>query len=1468
MKVFKRFLVVAGTCLAAFGMQASCYEYNTAGGTANLGASTQINSTDRICLFQGTVNLNAGASIVCGGNESGSCNFLGVDKSNAATLNVNGGTLHCSLAKGAGFLKLSANDYNQTATLNINSGTVTVDRELWTCTHWNNNNGSAGRGIVNVNGGTLDVNNFIVGADANSSGTTEVFLRLGVLAVNKIQFRSYNKQVVSLEGGILRAKAVNIFDVTTYPYQDTEGRVIQIANRHTVTFDNAGFNQVIPTMIGNGVLRLTGQGTFSCAEPEQTICIQLAGTMLNLGTLSADTTALMLPTNGFSAVAASTLAVMLPENPSGRYALVSGVLSRAVLDYLTVTGGGAGRLVLEDGTLYLDFSGAAEKGLVYSDANGGTDSPSGEHGYLSFLNGAGAFTLGSEGLTLTEHGAIYDASTAAQTITAPVDFSAPLADIEVAAGGSLALNGKITATNLQKTGDGALVFGHPESSFSKLVLGGGLIDFGGNTYTGKVSVLAECRGMGREMVLTNGTFVSRLVGSADDRLDYRDYHIRIAKGAVLDLSGTGRAGDWGRVAIGNATVAAYGDDSVETRFTVEGGTVILGGNHSGNCNFVGVDQPGTAILEILDGVFRATNANANTSWSSGGALRIAANSSATGIVRVKGGRFEIPYDLSLATQYNNTNGGSGNATFEQTGGFSDLCYSYIGFASAGSGSGTMNLTGGEMSCVFLYALGYGTQTLYIDNYTIHAESNDNANYGFLCTAGSKDSYPKSYTVGEHGFTADTAGHSVSMSIPFAGPGAITVTGGGTMTMRGDLANAGGIIVDAGTTLSFAGNRKVTGPIVFADGTAFKTTLPDDGTVTTIEAPLVTPSEGRITLRVAGSTYARGTFLTGNLSQFNLANVDVVCEDENFQGQLVVVNGQIELLVAPKESAIWTGAISTAWSIGSNWASGFAPLADRALVFDAADRLVSENDLAAGTTYTSLTFGERAGAYTINGNAFALSAATPIQQFNAVTNVINAPVSLGANTTIRQVNPAGGLVLAKVTATGDLKKDGAGMLALGDVSGFNGNVTISDGLLKFTDPQHFLPSSKAVKTSPGTGRRPIIDFGGATTAAQVGLGSVLNCPSEIRNGTWNLGNSEMKLGVNYVVFGEGMNFVTTSRLLMGNGNGNNGAHLELLEGAGTVAFGGNSSGVCNFLTVDTSYTSTITIRGGLMHFSSTVNRDGGYFRTSCAQNNSLTPNSIIEVFGGEMRADKAITLSTPYNGEAQLANPSHGTTTATISGTGLVNTPYLGEGMTSGASRDKVYLTVKDGGTLEVGELRANAYGSVTNTFDGGVVKAKKDNAQWLNDVTPAENYGHKWSIGAKGLTFDLAGYSVGVNVAFAATGDIVVTNTATTAGTFTLNQTLLPAARTLKLSGGTMLRLGEGTAFDGKVAFDKGSEVVVDESVKVKLNTVLLTASAITGLPSGIVKNGRPYSCRLKIEDVEGGQSLVACAGAMVIYVR
>ena len=85
--------LAAAVSLCAAGTWADCYKYDVANGTVNLGSETQIDSTDRFIIYQGTVNLNEGASIRSGGNTSGSCNFIGVDRNGVSgVLNINGGT--------------------------------------------------------------------------------------------------------------------------------------------------------------------------------------------------------------------------------------------------------------------------------------------------------------------------------------------------------------------------------------------------------------------------------------------------------------------------------------------------------------------------------------------------------------------------------------------------------------------------------------------------------------------------------------------------------------------------------------------------------------------------------------------------------------------------------------------------------------------------------------------------------------------------------------------------------------------------------------------------------------------------------------------------------------------------------------------------------------------------------------------------------------------------------------------------------------------------------------------------------------------------------------------------------------------------------------------------------------------------------------------------------------------------------
>ena len=113
-KTWFRALVAAVICAASANALADCYKYDVSNGTvANLGSEKQIDSTDRFIIYQGTVNLNAGASVKCGGNTSGSCNFIGVDRNNVSgVLNINGGTFWCATAKGSGYLGVGNNNRN------------------------------------------------------------------------------------------------------------------------------------------------------------------------------------------------------------------------------------------------------------------------------------------------------------------------------------------------------------------------------------------------------------------------------------------------------------------------------------------------------------------------------------------------------------------------------------------------------------------------------------------------------------------------------------------------------------------------------------------------------------------------------------------------------------------------------------------------------------------------------------------------------------------------------------------------------------------------------------------------------------------------------------------------------------------------------------------------------------------------------------------------------------------------------------------------------------------------------------------------------------------------------------------------------------------------------------------------------------------------------------------------------------
>lgn len=760
-------------------------------GSATLGAGYTLDTSGRLLIYQGSLTLNEGAYMKFGGNNSGSCNFIGIENGySGAVVNINGGTLWCSTDNGSGYLAVgSGSGKNNTSTLTLNSGVLKVDAVLRSSAQWDDKVGVTASGTITINGGEATAGTVYMGTKTVSTGTSTLNLNGGTLTTGNITFRTGNGQVFTWHNGTLVATKANIFNVESFNASNTKTRTMQITGI-PASFDTAGFAQSIPAFTGTGKLRLTGGGAVTFEQSTLTYGLIFDGITLNLGTLDAGTTPITTP--NLEIIGPATLNVTLPESPSGRYPLIACTSSLdGSLGQITVSGGGAGVLIRDGNTLYLSFDAAdADTALVYSAAAGGADTPA-ESSYsrLAFTDTAGAFTVGGDGLAFSQD--IADASVTAQAITAPVTLSTANSSIYVAEGGRLALSGGLTATTPRKDGPGTLVLANATLP-STIVPREGVLDLGGNTYSGTLN-FGSRRYNDEEITLTNGTW------RATGNLNWQGSTVAIADGFTVDLTASN-----GRVAIGYGGVDT--DGAVTTRLIIDGGTVKAAGNRNSSCNFIGVDRWGTAILEVKRGTFHANGADA--------CIRIGVNNrtSQTGIVRVNGGLFKIDNDLSLATQYNGTSGATSDGRFELSGGVADVNYFYLGGTSSSTGSGTVNLTGGVLEVVRLQCLAYNTQTLVADGATIRAKRDDTAAAPFMSKVASADGYAKNYTIGAGGLTIDTAGHNVHCDIPWTGEGGFTIMGSGSLALCAPPEFTGNVVISNGTTLVMTNSATFAGTV--------------------------------------------------------------------------------------------------------------------------------------------------------------------------------------------------------------------------------------------------------------------------------------------------------------------------------------------------------------------------------------------------------------------------------------------------------------------------------------------------------------------------------------------------------------------------------------------------------------------------------------------------------------------------------
>ena len=791
-KSARRVLAVAAVSLCAGNALGAAWQWSNTTTAASLGPETYIDSTGQIDVYCGTVNINEGAFLKLGGNQNSTCNYIGVDNDANAAVNINGGTLWCAASNGSGYLGIGINSRSKaySATLTLNSGTLKVDGQIRSAVGWNSAASVNKTGTVTINGGTAEVGQFVLGSTSGGTGSSVLNLTGGSLTLNEMYFRACNGQTFTWGNGTLVAGRANVFKLDNYTSVNSKTRTMQITGS-PASFDTAGYAQSIPAFTGTGKLRLTGGGAVTFEQSTLTYGLIFDGIALNLGTLDAGTTPLTTP--NLEIIGPATLNVTLPASPTGRYPLIACTSSLdGSLGQITVSGGGAGVLVRDGNTLYLSFDPAdAAVGLVYSAATGGVDTPA-ESSYtrLVFTDAAGAFTVGGDGLTLTQH--IADESASEQTVTAPVTLSTANSSIYVAEGGRLALSGGLAATTPRKDGPGTLVLANATLP-STIVPREGVLDLGGNTYSGTLN-FGSRRYNDEEITLTNGTW------RATGNLNWQGSTVAIADGFTVDLTASN-----GRVAIGYGGVDT--DGAVTTRLIIDGGTVKAAGNRNSSCNFVGVDRWGTAILEVKRGTFHANGADA--------CIRIGVNNrtSQTGIVRVSGGLFKIDNDLSLATAYNGTGGATSNGRFELSGGVADVNYFYLGATSSNTGRGEMSLTGGVLEVGVLKCLAYNTQTLLADGATIRAKRDDTAAAPFMAKVASADGYAKSYTIGAGGLTIDTAGHNVHCDIPWTGEGGLTIMGdGGSLALCAPPAFTGDVVISNATTLVMTNSATFAGTV--------------------------------------------------------------------------------------------------------------------------------------------------------------------------------------------------------------------------------------------------------------------------------------------------------------------------------------------------------------------------------------------------------------------------------------------------------------------------------------------------------------------------------------------------------------------------------------------------------------------------------------------------------------------------------
>ncbi len=145
--------------------------------------------------------------------------------------------------------------------------------------------------------------------------------------------------------------------------------------------------------------------------------------------------------------------------------------------------------------------------------------------------------------------------------------------------------------------------------------------------------------------------------------------------------------------------------------------------------------------------------------------------------------------------------------------------------------------------------------------------------------------------------------------------------------------------------------------------------------------------------------------------------------------------------------IWDGGGGdNNWTTAANWDYDLVPVTGDDLQFAGMARLAPNNDIAADTSFGSITFSSGAGAFVLGGNRITLTGA--ITNNDDSTQTINLAMVIAATRTISCTSGAitvGGIISG---GGGGLTKIGGSILTLSGTNTYTGSTTVTAGTLAF------------------------------------------------------------------------------------------------------------------------------------------------------------------------------------------------------------------------------------------------------------------------------------------------------------------------------------------------------------------------------------------------------------------------------------